>query len=76
LAVASPSVGGGCGVSAAKASKRAPTSPIDFAVVRASTIKLQMNARMKGRPAGLSRLHIEAKLREIEYIDKRVDGFH
>jgi len=29
---------------------------------------------MKGRPAGLSRLRLEAKLREIECIHKRVDG--
>ena len=37
-------------------------------------VKLHMNGRMKGRPAGLSRLHLEAKLREIERIDKRIDG--
>jgi hypothetical protein len=29
---------------------------------------------MKGRPAGLGRLHLEAKLSEIEGIDKRIDG--
>jgi len=33
-----------------------------------------MNGRVKRRPPGYRRLHLEAKLREIECIDKGVDG--
>ena len=33
-----------------------------------------MNRRVKGRTAGLCRLHLEAKLGKIGGIDKRIDG--
>ena len=44
--------------------------PVEIAV----DVKLQMNGRVKGRPARLCRLHLEAKLRKIECINKRIDG--
>jgi hypothetical protein len=44
--------------------------PVEIAI----DVKLQMNRGMKGRPASLCRLYLEAKLCKIECINKRIDG--